>query len=170
MIYRRSKISWLASNWTNDIVNRWTEACSAGLIFNNKINDFLIFILGKNMLDETDVEFNFMIGYVLVIFLLLWKINEKCKVWINQIYCPSQLPKLINIVPNTLFSPNLLIIITGTFRNTPNPLKRYEITIFISLLFCLWKHRADDSQTSNACHRFKFPLQRPEIFRQFPIA
>ena len=45
-------------------------------------------------------------------------------------YFPRQRPKLIYIVPNTLFSPNLMIIITGTFRNTSNPLKIYEMTLF----------------------------------------
>ena len=38
--------------------------------------------------------------------------------------------KLIYIVPNTLFSPNLMIIITGTFRNISNTVKLYEITLF----------------------------------------
>ena len=38
--------------------------------------------------------------------------------------------KLIYIVPNTLFSPNIMIIMTGTFRNTQIPFKLYEIFLF----------------------------------------
>ena len=38
--------------------------------------------------------------------------------------------KLIYIVPKTVFSPNLMIIIKGTFRNTSIPLKLYEINLF----------------------------------------
>ena len=36
------------------------------------------------------------------------------------------------ICPNTLFSRTLIIIITGSFRNTSNPQKLYRITLFIT--------------------------------------
>ena len=50
---------------------------------------------------------------------------------------------LIYIVPNTLFSPTLMIIITGTFRNTSNPLKVNEITLFptgLSAYYSIYEH------------------------------
>ena len=62
---------------------------------------------------------------------------------------PQRTPKneyrSIYIVLNTLFSQNLMIIIKGNFRNTSNPFKLNEITIFYrgllaSLWFCFWKH------------------------------
>ena len=44
------------------------------------------------------------------------------------LYCHE--PCKVSHVPNTLYSPNIKIIITGTFRNTSNTLKLYEITLF----------------------------------------
>ena len=35
--------------------------------------------------------------------------------------------------PNTLFSPYLMIVITGTFRNTSCPSKLYESTQFLTV-------------------------------------
>ena len=90
---------------------------------------FLLFILGKELLGQIDVEFYFSIGHALVIFQVLWIINNKCMV--NDVPHPtSPIPKLIYIVPNTLFSSNLMIIISCTFGNTWNILKLYEITLF----------------------------------------
>ena len=73
---------------------------------------------------------------------------------------------IIYIVPNTLFSQNLMIIITGTFRNTSILLKLYEITLFptglsayqIIIQFTKEQghHYADDPWTSSACHGLNF--------------
>ena len=80
-----------------------------------------------------------MIGHVLVSFLLLWIIIQKCKV--NHL-CPSADSQNLYTVymcvcvcvylPNSLFSPNIMIIITGTMRNTWNALTAYEIIIFLT--------------------------------------
>ena len=52
----------------------------------------------------------------------------------------------IDIVPNTLFSPNLIITITGTFRNTSIPLKLYEITLFpTGSAACYSIYKSDES-------------------------
>ena len=58
-----------------------------------------------------------------------------------------------------------MIIITGTFRNTSNPLKVDEITLFpipqVYMLFfpftkILSNHRTDDTRTLNACQGLNF--------------
>ena len=101
---------------------------------------FLLFIVGKKKLDQKDEEFFCSIGHTHVIFQFLWIIKKiswtmnprdpHCQNWYISIYT----------APNTLFSPNLLIIITGTFRNTSNPLKLFEITHFpkVHLLIILF--------------------------------
>ena len=67
--------------------------------------------------------------------------------------------RYIYIVPNTLFSPNQMIITTGTFRNTSITLKLYEITLFptgssayqiiIQFTKALSHRYADETRTSN---------------------
>ena len=52
-------------------------------------------------------------------------------------YAPFPHPslKLIYLyvyIGNNTFSPNLMIIIVCTFRNTSNPLQLYEITLFLT--------------------------------------
>ena len=90
----------LAGNGSNAILNRRTGACSWEYCYDfsknycthflkKKINIFFYNSpLGKNMLDEKDVEFDF---------------------------------RIFNVI---------IFIITGTFINTSNPPKLYEITIF----------------------------------------
>ena len=62
---------------------------------------------------------------------------------------PHQPLKLIYIdkqyiVPNT-FSTNLMIIITGTFKNTSNPLKLDEITLFNTGLLAYYSESTESS-------------------------
>ena len=76
-----------------------------------------------------------MMGNALVILLYLWIENEKCKEnhvatfahTTESIYCIKCGYKYCGYLyphcPNTLYSPNPIKIITGTFRNTTNPLK-----------------------------------------------
>ena len=93
---------------------------------------FLLFIMGKKLINQNDIEFNFSIGHACVLFPFLRIIDKKMKD--EQCNPPTNPQKLIYIdiyiVPNILFSPNLMTIITRTFRNTSNPLKLYEITLF----------------------------------------
>ena len=69
---------------------------------------------------------------------------------------PWNLHISIYIVPNILISPNLMIIITGTFSNTSIPLKLYEITLFpqvhqsfIPFMKAMSYHYADEVWASN---------------------
>ena len=95
---------------------------------------FLLFIIGNKLLNHEVVEFDFNIGHALVFFPFLWIINNKMEG--EPCTPPTNPPKLIYfniyiyIVHNKLFSPNLRIIITDTFKNTSIPLKLYEITLF----------------------------------------
>ena len=90
---------------------------------------FLLFILGKNVLNQNDIEFDFSIGHVLVLFPFFF-LNNKQKLY-GGICTSPRTPQnsyiSIYFGHKTLFSANLMIIITGTFRNTP---KLYEITLF----------------------------------------
>ena len=77
---------------------------------------------------------------------------------------PNHVPQAHHwTVTNTFFSPNLIIIIMGTFWNTSNPQKTIWNNIishrFISLLLftkATHYHYADDAWTSNACHGHNF--------------
>ena len=73
------------------------------------------------------MEFDFSIFYAFVIFPFLRIINKTMS---GETCTPPTHLKLIYIIPNTLFSQNLTIIITGTFRNTPFPLKLHKIILF----------------------------------------
>ena len=95
-IYRRLLMGQLASNGPNVIRNSRTNVRSQE--YCNDINEnyyrtihylkniergyhfvsFLLFTLLKNLLDEDDVEFDFMINYVHEMFYFLRIINEKC--------------------------------------------------------------------------------------------
>ena len=74
----------------------------------------------KKNLNQNDVEFDFSTGHALVLFPFFLIIKN---VWWNIIHPPrTLLNSYISIYfgHKTLFSPNPVIIITGTFRNTPN--------------------------------------------------
>ena len=123
---------------------------------------FLLFILGKQLLHQNDVEFDFSIGYALVNFPFSYIINREIKVYlfhtleINK-FCPA---------------PNLMIIIMGTFRNTKNPLTIWNnpishrfissLSIYESAESSCWWHMNFKCMTWA-----KFSLQRPEIFRHY---
>ena len=70
----------------------------------------LIFILGKNVFNQNDVEFDLTIGHAHVLF-SFFLIKTK-NVWWTMYFRDK-----------TLFLLNLMIIIKGTFRNTPNYIK-----------------------------------------------
>ena len=73
----------------------------------------------------------------------LWIVNKKpCMPPTNPLNLYINLS--IYIGPNTLFSPNLMIIITGTFKNTANPLKLYEITLFFTGSLAYYAMSYDD--------------------------
>ena len=87
------------------------------------LNFFLLFILGKNALNQNYVEFDWSIGHALLFF--FW-MNKKCTV--DHVHSPNTPLKThiyiyIYFEHKTFFSPNLMIIITGTFRNTSNYMK-----------------------------------------------
>ena len=90
-------------------------------------------------------------------------LNKKNVTWTMYFPCPPENWYIsVYIVPN-IFSPNLMIIITGTFRNTSNPLKQYEITLFTRCSLAYYSvyesngsHYADDTWTLNACHGHNF--------------
>ena len=88
---------------------------------------FLLFTPGKRISRENNVEFNFRIGHVHVIFLFWWIEKEKLKENSVSLSAPKNQYLCFHIGPNT-FSPNLMIM--GTFRNTKSP-KLYEITPFL---------------------------------------
>ena len=84
-------------------------------------------------------------------------------------YPPTPIPEIIYIdiywpkAPKILFSPILMIIIAGTFRNTSNQLKLYEIILFLTgsmaYYFVLFHLYADDIWTWKTCHRLNFYLR-----------
>ena len=86
---------------------------------------FLLFTLGKNLLNQNDVEFDFSIGHALLLFSFFWIINKK------RSSCPCTSPPYptrnsyisIYFGYKTLFSPNTMIIILGSFRKTSNYMK-----------------------------------------------
>ena len=88
-------------------------------------NVFIIHPRQKKMLGENDVDIDFRIGHVLHFFLFLSVINQKCT--INHVPSPPPCQSwncyiLIYIGRNTLFSPNLMIIITFTISITTHRL------------------------------------------------
>ena len=63
---------------------------------------------------------------------------------------------LINITPNTLFSPNVTIIITGTFRNTSNYMKYPYFAKDPQLIIrCYSLYESAESLLSARCMNFK---------------
>ena len=85
---------------------------------------FFIILHRKKNLKQNDVEFDFSIGHALVLFPFFFNNKEKMYGGI----CTSARTHqnsyiLIYFGPKTLFSPNLMIIVTGTFRNTSNYMK-----------------------------------------------
>ena len=86
---------------------------------------FLLFILGKIILNQNDVKFDFCFGHALLPFPFFWIIiNKKCTVeYVRLPHTPQSSHISIYFGHKTLFSPNLIIIITGTFRNTSNYMK-----------------------------------------------
>ena len=101
---------------------------------------FLLFIQGKNFLHQNDVEFDLSIGHALVLFpFFVLIINKKCTV--DHVRPPYPLPippqnSYISIYfgHKTLFSPNLMIIIMGTCRNTSNYMKWPNFTLVHQLI------------------------------------
>ena len=78
----------------------------------------------KFFLNQNYVEFDLSIGHARVLFPFFLIINNKCTV--DHVH-PSTYPPKIHISiyfgHETLFLQNLMIIITGTFRNTSNFMK-----------------------------------------------
>ena len=87
-----------------------------------RFQKFLLFILQNFLLNQNDVEFDLNIGHALVLFQFFRIINKKCTV--EFVHPPSRTLRnlyiLIYFRHKTLFSPNLMIIIFGYFRNTSN--------------------------------------------------
>ena len=79
----------------------------------------------KKKLNQNDVEFDFSIGHTLVLFRFFLIINKKCT--LEYVHPPPRTHQnsyiSIYFGHKTLFSANLMIIITGTFRNTSNYMK-----------------------------------------------
>ena len=69
---------------------------------------------------------------------------------------PRPSPKLIYIGPNTLFSPNIMIIIMGIFRNTSNTLLLYEMNLFLTGSLAYYDVYGSAESTSNVFHVFNF--------------
>ena len=138
---------------------------------------FLLFTQGFFFLNQNDIEFDLCIGHALVLFHFFWVINKKSTV---DHVRPPEMYIYISIYfgHKTLFTQNLMIIITGTFRNTS---KLYEMTLFhhldvIPFTKALSHNYADDTKTLNACHGHKFHCRDlkfsdivPNTITMFPI-
>ena len=70
--------------------------------------EFFIIHPRKKVLNKYEVEFDFGIGT----FSVFMKNKLKCKVY--HVTPHDHPPKLLYIIPNTLFSANIMTIITGT--------------------------------------------------------
>ena len=83
----------------------------------------LLLTLGIIKNDENEIKLDFRIGHVLVIFLFLWIVNEKCKIN-HEGPLPNPEIDMVSqyICHNILFSLTPMIIIMSTFRNNSNPL------------------------------------------------
>ena len=94
-------------------------------------NFFIIYPM-KILKDQNDVEFDFSISHALASFRFFMNNKQNNLRWTMYPFPthPWNLYISINIVPNTLFPTNPMIIISVTFRNTSIPLKLYEITLF----------------------------------------
>ena len=92
-------------------------------------------IIRKKIWNQNDVEFDLSIGHALVLFPFFLIINKKCTVnHVRQPRTPQYSYTLICFGHKTLFSQNLMIIITGTFRNTLTIWNNPILHRFISLL------------------------------------
>ena len=87
-------------------------------------HNFFIIHPRKKVLNQNDVEFHFSKGHALVLFCFFLIINKQCTVdRVRPPHTPQNSYISIYFGHKTLFSPNPMIIISGSFRNTSNYMK-----------------------------------------------